>query len=447
MSISLILLVSCGLSRPPVQTPTRGVSASSSTMPTDQVAPTPTETVTTLPTATPPIDMSQVFCDVVEVEPRPLGPEIEVPGNLIGIRKEVDLDDVVLILNQMVRTVELTGTGEPILDWIGISPNGRMLAYAIALEEPVLELTILDPTFQKRIVEVDLEGEGFAEPGEATSWGIRDLRWINDRWMIADLYDRKDPSGHTIRVAMIDSVNGTAIAVPLDPAPKLSSLSSVIFSPDMKRALYVSEKEALVIVDVDTGKILWREEQGASIGMIWSAFGWDSPAAWSPDGSMVAYTAHEEPSPHLRPAEQYGVFIIDRDGDGNHPVTAFSMIGSEVFGANGLVWSPDGKKLAFIAHYIQNQEGSYPPFLFEYDAEEKQLRCVARLMGDGPDFARMLWAPDGRYISYVTITDNWRDDSWHRDGRWFIVDVNSGTTYEVDSEIFQVAGWSSEFAP
>ena len=123
------------------------------------------------------------------------------------------------------------------------------------------------------------------------------------------------------------------------------------------------------------------------------------------------------------------------------------MIGSEVFGANGLVWSPDGKKLAFIAHYIQNQEGSYPPFLFEYDAEEKQLRCVARLMGDGPDFARMLWAPDGRYISYVTITDNWRDDSWHRDGRWFIVDVNSGTTYEVDSEIFQVAGWSSEFAP
>ena len=61
-------------------------------------------------------------------------------------------------------------------------------------------------------------------------------------------------------------------------------------------------------------------------------------------GRMVSRRFHgslyrpEEPSPHLRPAEQYGVFIIDRDGDGNHPVTAFSMIGSEVFGAKHITF-------------------------------------------------------------------------------------------------------------
>ena len=115
--ISLILLVSCGRASPPIQTPTHDVPAASSATPTEKVEPTPSATETILPTATSPIDMSQVFCDVVEVEPRPFGPEIEVPGGLIGIRKEVGLDDAVSILNQMVKTVELTGTREPILDW------------------------------------------------------------------------------------------------------------------------------------------------------------------------------------------------------------------------------------------------------------------------------------------------------------------------------------------
>jgi Tol biopolymer transport system component len=318
-----------------------------------------------------------------------------------------------------------------------------MLAYAIALEQPALELTILDSTLNKRVVEVDLTREGFAEPGETTLWGILDMRWINDRWMIADLYDREDPSGHTIRVAMIDSADGTAIALPPDRAPELSPLSSVIISPDMDRALYVSDNDTLVLVEIDTGEVLWRDEEGISVSMVRSAFAWTNLAAWAPDGSMVAYSAHEEPSWHLFHPNQFGLFILDREGEVNHRITAFSDMGFERFFTSALTWSPDGRKLAFVAHYLQDQEGHYPPYLMISDVEEKQLRCVSKIIDDEvPRFARIVWSPDGQFISYVT----WVIGS-SGERRWFIVDVNSGTTYEVDSEIFQVAGWSSEFAP
>jgi len=448
VSYIIVSLVGCSRIRNSVATRVSDVSPTAPPTMGKEVPPTAIVPKTISPAANRGIDMSEVNCDSRKVESIPFGPEVGVPMGLVAIRKGPDIDDAIVILDHRMNIYELAGTQEEQTRWIGLSPNGRMLAYAIALEEPILRISIFDSTLQERAVEVDLSDESFVKPGDPTSWGINNIRWINNRWLSADLYSREDPSGNTIRLAVIDSLEGIAIGMAPDLTPEPTPTSTIILSPDMERAFYATGEDDLALVNNNTGKVLWKREDSASLHMIRSGVGsfWASPAAWSTDGSMIAYTAHEELSPYLLQGDRVGVFLLSRDGEVHQPVTSFSSSGFDNYYSDGLVWSQDDSQLAFFAYYLTDSEGHYPPILMVYDNVSNQLKCVTRLIGEHPRFNSMVWSPDGRFISYAAETEHFIDEYWYTEDRWFIVDLSDGTTYEVDADIFQVAGWSEEFA-
>ena len=444
LGISFVLLTGCGQVILPTMTPPAESRVMPFTTRTEFATPTQSYTPTIAPTATHSIEMSQTLCDSDEVSLRPMDPEASMPGGLVGFQAAYDLIIPIVSMNQEVTETQLHRSEEVLYDATGISPNGDLLAFMIALEEPALQITLVDAAMQERVVKVDLSVASFAEPGEVTSWGIGDARWVNDGLILADLWDMSDPDGKTIRLAVTDTFTGVATVFPPGYAPEIAPLASAIISPDMERALYVSEDEAMVLVDLGNGEVLWRQENSASIFMIHSAaWGWTFPAAWAPDGSFVAYTAHEELSSRLPPAWRNGVFLLDRNGQANRPITAFSVMGFEDFGATGLAWSPDGERLAFLGWYLEEIDDTAPLFLFVYDSGQDILQCVTAVVGDDISSSRLVWSPDGMFVSYVTRSF---DDQLRRlEGHLHIVDLQDGVTYESNVDLGDLAGWSSEF--
>ena len=62
---------------------------------------------------------------------------------------------------------------------------------------------------------------------------------------------------------------------------------------------------------------------------------------WSPDGQDITFTAFPPPIVTFDPG--HGVFIIDRDGNPVRTIT----VDTHPLDAEGLTWSPDGKKMLF----------------------------------------------------------------------------------------------------
>lgn len=72
---------------------------------------------------------------------------------------------------------------------------------------------------------------------------------------------------------------------------------------------------------------------------------------------------------------------------------------------NSAVWSPDGQKIAYTAERIVGRRGLYVKSLT--GGEEEEVICE-------PDGWMSLndWSPDGRYLVYVTATDETKQDLW-----------------------------------
>jgi Tol biopolymer transport system component len=156
------------------------------------------------------------------------------------------------------------------------------------------------------------------------------------------------------------------------------------WSPTGSRLATV-EGDHLILVDPATGD---RTDLGQAAG----------PLAWSPDGTQIAYAAAPAGSPDGNSPD--GVYVVSVNG-GEHALIAGSL-GGEVPGGeegSGLVWSPDGTRIAVLAGaggaearlYIMNADGS----------DRRPLAkdvLVAHTLGS-PNIA---WSPDGMRIAYAT---------------------------------------------
>jgi len=119
---------------------------------------------------------------------------------------------------------------------------------------------------------------------------------------------------------------------------KLQSVSDVHASPDGRQVVYSVQSSdrpgrpysRLWIMDVESRAARRLGPDSAS-----------SPL-WSPDGSLIAFTGRDD--------DQGGLMVIKPDGSGetflapiagtNHPLPS---------SGDGLVWSPDGRQIAFIS--------------------------------------------------------------------------------------------------
>lgn len=122
-------------------------------------------------------------------------------------------------------------------------------------------------------------------------------------------------------------------------------------------------------------------------------------AAWSPDGSRIAFEVISGKSRQL--------FSMNADGTGRTQLTASTGVNYAP------AWSPDGRKIAFSS----TRDGNGEIFVMNADGGE-QTRLTMRAKGNNSWPA---WSPDGRTIVFHS----------NRDGNWAIYTMNADGTGEV----------------
>jgi len=117
--------------------------------------------------------------------------------------------------------------------------------------------------------------------------------------------------------------------------------------------------------------------------------GFDTTAAWSPDGEKIAYTSDTD--------GKYDIWIVNADGKGKKKITSDRKI------HGWAQWSPDSSKLVFWSH--DNKQTSY------IQSADISSGKIETLLKSDEDINRPVFSPDGQYIAYSAVTDgNW--DVW-----------------------------------
>jgi Tol biopolymer transport system component len=139
----------------------------------------------------------------------------------------------------------------------------------------------------------------------------------------------------------------------------------------------------------------------------------DVSAAWSPNGTKIAFVRVARESPP-DPTE---LFVMNADGSGQH------QLGDVDSSSDWPRWSPDGKMITFLVHTSFRSGGAVTGEFFELHGIASSGGPVRRL-AEGADAARdaWSWSPDSARLVFHRLG---------RGGRTFelaILDVRSGRT-------------------
>jgi Tol biopolymer transport system component len=152
------------------------------------------------------------------------------------------------------------------------------------------------------------------------------------------------------------------------------------FSPDGTRVVYTDpDRRGLYTIDAVGGESrrIFRFNEEPFI---------ESPA-WSPDGSRIAVLDFLEGS-----SDAYGLVVVNDDGSGRAVEIEDLGIGASRV-AEGLVWSPDGSRLAFFSFV----DGARSARIYVVDADSWTVQQITH----GGDSRWPTWAPDGSRLAFV----------------------------------------------
>jgi Tol biopolymer transport system component len=183
--------------------------------------------------------------------------------------------------------------------------------------------------------------------------------------------------------------------------PAVPGVSGVSFSPDARMVAYTNPGVGLSVRDLasDASAVPRVLDRDTSEPL-------SEAPAWSPDGSRIAFLDFVEDSPTYG-HHAFGLSFVNPDGSGLRKLAAW-LPAEE---GRGLVWSPDGSRLAFFmaAHtdWTPWMDTTKPPpsgwltpapdEIFVINADGSGLRRLTY----GGDSRWPAWSPDGSRLAFV----------------------------------------------
>jgi Tol biopolymer transport system component len=230
------------------------------------------------------------------------------------------------------------------------SPDGRRLAYVMGDPAQILATA---GTWNLYIADAD----GSHQRQLTVDENLGDIEWSAPGDLIAGTHDQGRG------VELFDPELGMAGVLAEEQAGPYLSIS---LSPDGRRLLYQSEvgdgdHTDLFVLDVGSGRRTRLTEGGQSF-----------TPAWSPDGSMIAYSRSEE------------IVVIPASGGPVRYVTRCRL--PDCVGDLRPSWSPDGSQLAFV----RQEDGGATFQTYVVDIDGSNLH---RLTSGPLDHRSPVWRP------------------------------------------------------
>jgi Tol biopolymer transport system component len=235
-------------------------------------------------------------------------------------------------------------------------------------------------------------------------------------------------AAQTARVYLVEADGTKLHALPLGGiGPNFPSLS---WAPDRRR-LALGAGGLIYIVDTTSTKLPPPLGVGAGFDAVARETVSDESPVWSPDGTRLAFTRRrteyreENANDLTRPGWTLQVCVANVDG------TGLACLAGLPGRASSPAWSPDGRHLAFAAGdatvpttrsrlecptvlYVANADGTNARAITTVPPE---IRCGTRYVGDtGP-----VWSPDGRRVAFVS--DRERGSYGFGFGHIYVVDA------------------------
>ncbi len=192
--------------------------------------------------------------------------------------------------------------------------------------------------------------------------------------------------------------------VTIDDLMRVRSLSEVRISPDGKRVAYVVSTPTFETASHEAVLYVVSSAGGTPLRLTYSTRIFNQPIPqpslqWSPDGSLVSFVGFVGDTPQ--------VMAMAIAGGEPFPITSVKE------GVATYAWSPDGKRIAFLApdaappeeaqrkkdksYYIQVDRNDRPPRLWVQDVPGGTPKVISP---PGQVIVDCSWAPDGKSIIY-----------------------------------------------
>lgn len=114
--------------------------------------------------------------------------------------------------------------------------------------------------------------------------------------------------------------------------------------------------------------------------------------SWSPNGKRIAFVAEDA-------SGRVGLFLADAIGEAARPRHLASLAqDDDGDGAGNVAWSPTADRIAFI-RWVSDEKGDRAQAeLCEASLHARPLNCIVR----APYIDEVAWSPDGSWLAYLT---------------------------------------------